>query len=266
MRKQTAWRTGQMLLTVLLLVTGLSAFAQRDTLPNALTFSYDHTHFDKQFANDWQVASLEYRYRTGFGAVLGRVNYANRFARNGWQGEVEAYPVISKKLYAYTGVSYAADVPLFPRWRTGATLYYNLPKGWEAEGGFRYLFFSENIWMATAGMSKYLGAWLLNVRSFFSLHTPVQNQSFFIKAQRYLPNENDYVWLQLGSGVSPDESRSVQLNTTARLFSRRVAAGARLSLNPQVQALLTAGFARDEYRTKTYGNQYNGSAGLSFRF
>jgi YaiO family outer membrane protein len=243
-----------------------NAFAQADTLPNAISVSYEHTHFDKQFADDWKMISVEYKRKTGPGSLITRLNRANRFQKSGWQGELEAYPVISKKLYAFAGVSYANDVPPFPRWRTGSTLYYNFAKGWEAEGGFRYLYFENSIWIGTAGVSKYLGPWLLNARSFFSVHAPFDNQSFFFKAQRYLKNEKDYLWLQAGSGVSPDESRSIQLNEASRLISKRVSTGARLSVSNWMQLLLSAGFARDEYRMKTFGNQYNGSAGLSVRF
>lgn len=174
--------------------------------------------------------------------------------------------MISKKIYAYAGLSFANDVPVFPRWRTGSTLYYAFAKGWEAEGGFRYLYFDKSIWIGTAGMSKYVGSWLLNARSFFSLHAPFRSQSYFLKAQRFLKNEKDYVWLQAGSGVSPDESRNIQLNAASPLISKRVAAGAKISLAQRLQLSLAAGYARDEYRAKTYGGQYNGSAGLSLRF
>jgi YaiO family outer membrane protein len=242
------------------------ASAQQDSLQNTLTLSYDRTHFDKQFAQDWQVTSLEYKRQTVLGAVLGRINYGNRFARTGLQGEVEMYPVISKKLYAYTALSYGSDVTVFPRWRTGAAIYYNFAKSWEAEGGFRYLNFGESLWLGTAGISKYAGSWLFNIRSFFALHTPIDNQAFFAKAQRYLKNERDYVWLKVGSGVSPDEGRNIQLIASSRLVSKRVAAGAKISLNRSLQFSLMAGYARDEYRIKTFGNQYNGSAGLSCLF
>lgn len=266
MKKPTLLRLVKAFLILHTLFSFSPAIAQKDSLQNAVSLTYDRTHFDQQFADDWQVASLEYKHNMPFGALLGRVNYANRFAKSGWQFEGEAYPSISKKLYAYAGLSYANDVPVFPRWRTGGTLYYNFARSWEAEGGFRYLNFDQNIWMGTAGLSRYAGAWLLNVRSFFSIDAPMNSQSFFFKAQRYLKNEKDYVWLQVGSGISPDESRNVQLNATSQLVSRRMTAGAKLSLNARMQLLLSAGYARDEYQSKTFGNQYTGSAGISCRF
>lgn len=266
MKNHAAFPSGKPWLLLLQMLFFTTAFSQTDSLPNAVSLSYEHTHFNKQFADDWRMVSLEYKRRTSLGALLGRVNYANRFAKSGWQAEGEAYPVISKKLYAYAVFSYATDMPVFPRWRTGSALYYAFSKGWEAEGGFRYLYFDKSIWMGTVGVSKYVGAWLLNARSFFSLQEPFGNRSYFLKAQRYLKNEKDFVWLQVGSGVSPDESRSIQLNTASQLVTQRMAAGAKLSVAPQVQLMLMVGYAKDEYRTKTYGGQYNGSAGVSLRF
>lgn len=241
-------------------------FAQQDSLQNTVSVSYEQTHFSQQYPKDWRMTSVEYKRRLLWGTLVGRVNHASRLGHSGVQLEGEAYPVISKRLYAYTGLSYSAAVPVFPRWRTGVTLYGAFAKGWEAEGGFRYLYFEQPVWMGTAGISKYVGAWLFNARTFFSLQTPSKNQSFFVRAQRFLPNEKDYLWLQAGSGVSPDESRNVQLGTVAALQSKRLAAGAKFSLTSKMHCLLSAGYARDEYRTKTFGHQYSGSAGLGYRF
>lgn len=266
MKKPFAFQRCELWLTAFFFSLLSGAAAQTDSLQNTFSLSYEHTHFDKQFANDWRLFSLEYKRQTGKVILLGRLNGASRFQQNGWQGEVEAYPVISKKLYGFAGVSYAGDAPVFARWRTGASLYYNLAHGWEAEGGFRFLYFNQSIWMGTAGVSKYLGPWLLNARAFFSLNNPSPNQSYFLKAQRFLHNEKDYLWLQVGSGISPDESRSVQLNPAAMLVSQRVNTGAKISLNKTVQLTLAASYARDEYRVKTFGNQFSGLAGVGLRF
>ncbi len=92
-----------------------------DSLKNTLTVNYNYYHFDKQFTNDWQIGSLEYKRKTSSGAFLGRVNYGNRLQQKGWQFEGEAYPILSKKVYAYAGFSYATKMPVFPKWRSGAS-------------------------------------------------------------------------------------------------------------------------------------------------
>lgn len=237
-----------------------------DSSKHTLSVSYDYNHFQKQFAHDWHIASLEYKHQLSGGAVLGRLNYGNRLQQSGWQGELEAYPVISKKVYAYTGVGFSNSSPVFPKWRTGVSLYVSLPKAWEVEGGFRHLHFSESIWLGTAGLSKYVGNWLFNIRSFIAFEDLTNNQSYFASARRYFNNDIDYAWLQVGSGVSPDESRNIQIGSTSNFSSKRVMAGTKLSIAKRTQLLLSAGWSRNEYQKAAYDNQFNSTIGISQRF
>ncbi|HEX2534134.1 MAG TPA: YaiO family outer membrane beta-barrel protein [Chitinophagaceae bacterium] len=254
-------------LILLLVLTGFTARSQQaDSLTHTLTLQHDYFHFDRQFAEDWHITGLEYKQKIGDHAVLGRVNRGSRLGSNGWQAEAEAYPVLSRKVYAYTGISYSDAMPVFPKWRGGASVFVNLPKAWEAEGGVRYLYFTEAAWIGTAGLSKYLGRYLLSFRSFFALDHLKDNQSFFLTGRRYLRNERDFVWLQLGSGVSPDESRNIQLTANPLLSSRRIMLGGRFSFSRHNQLLFSAGYSRDEYQTNTYGNQLLATLGLSHHF
>jgi YaiO family outer membrane protein len=243
----------------------LTAMAQQDSLQNTIGISYEHTHFSRQFADDWKLGSIEYSHRTATAVFIGKVNYAQRFGQEGVQFEAQAYPKISRRVYAYFGASYSAGNPVFPTYTTGATLYIGINHGWEAEGGYRQLNFNQNIWVGTAGLSKYLGSWLFNIRSFISVDAPADNQSYFFTAKRFFSNPKEMIWLQVGNGVSPDEKRNVQLNT-ANLTSRRLNAGAKFFVWRNTLAQLTAGYSRDEYKEKTFGNQWNGSAGLAFEF
>lgn len=251
-----------------LLAVAQSSFAQsKDSLKNTITVTYDYYHFNKQFNHDWHIAGLEYKRQTKVGAFIGRINYADRLQQRGLQVESEAYPVLSKKMYAYVGAGYSDKMPVFPKWRTGASLFLSLPKAWEAEGGFRHLRFVKNNWIGTAGISKYAGNWLLNARSFFSLNKLGIDQSFFLTARRYLKNEKDYLWLQVGTGISPDESRNIQLGESgATLSSKKLIVGGRLSLSKTNQVLFSTGITRDEYLPKTFGNQFIGSIGLTQKF
>ena len=76
-----------------------------DTLKNTVAIYYNYHHFDKQFPDDWHIGSVEYKRQTPVGAVLGRINYANRLGKNGFQYEIDAYPRISQKIYLYTNIS-----------------------------------------------------------------------------------------------------------------------------------------------------------------
>lgn len=245
----------------------VNAFAQpTDSTKNTVGLQYNYQYFDKLPSSDWHIIGLEYGRKTNKATYTGRVNYANRFQQNGWQVEGEAYPVLSTKVYAYTGLSYSANVPVFPKWRSGASLYVALPKAWEAEGGLRYLYFDKSIFIATAGLSKYAGLWLLNVRSFVSLNQSLNSQSFFVSARRYFKNEKDYGWLQIGSGISPDETRNVQFENAASLSSKLIMAGLKKTIAKNLQTSLSAGWSWDEYVTNQFGNRWYGAIGLQQHF
>jgi len=256
----------KVLSSVLLLSCFFSQAQSSDSSKHTISIGYDYNHFQKQYTDGWHIASLEYKRGLSQGAILGRLNYGNRLEQSGWQGELEAYPVLSRNVYAYAGIGFSSQMPVFPKWRTGASLYVTLPKAWEVEGGFRQLYFSESIWLGTAGVSKYVGNWLFNVRSYMALKDLDNNQSYFASARRYFDNGIDYAWVQVGSGVSPDESRNIQLGSSVNFSSTRITAGTKLSVAQQTQLLLSAGWARNEYRKAVYDNQFNTTIGISRRF
>jgi tetratricopeptide (TPR) repeat protein len=84
------------------------------TSKNALGITYNYSHFDKQFDNDWHIIGVSYKRATSIGSFIIRGNYANKFAQNGTQIELEAYPRISKTFYLYAGAGYSNDVGIFP--------------------------------------------------------------------------------------------------------------------------------------------------------
>lgn len=142
------------------------------TSKNAVGINYNFMHFDKQFADNWHIVGLSYKRRTSIGSVIFRTNYANKFADNGVQFELEAYPRLSKMFYMYVGAGYSNNVGIFPKYRTGASLYANLPKSFEGEIGFRQLYFSDNLFMYTGSVGKYYQNFWFNLRTFV---TPSDN-------------------------------------------------------------------------------------------
>lgn len=237
-----------------------------DSSKHSIIISHDYYHFDKQFTNDWHISAIQYKKLTGIGAAIARVSHANRLSRTGWQAEAEAYPRISKRIYAYVGMGYSPDVPVFPKFRSGASLYFALPQGWELEGGYRQLRFDKNVWVGTGGVSKYAGAWLFNFRSFAADGATGIDQSHFLTARYYFGKTGQYSWLQLGSGISPDDARNVQLNGKSKLSSKRINMGVTYLPGKRSIIHITAGYSRDEYFTDVHGNQFFGSLGYGLRF
>lgn len=241
-------------------------YGQQDSSKNSIALTHEQNHFDKQFADPWYTTSLQYKKNLGFGTALARVNYATRYGQNGLQYEMDAYPKLGDKMYAYFNIGYSNDLPVFSKWRNGMNLFYSLGQGWEATAGYRYLYFDDAVWRGTIGASKYAGSWLLNARSFFSFDQPFNNLSVFFDARKYFRNDVDYFWFLVGRGISPDENRNVQLNTTQQLTSTRLGAGIRYSIAKSFQLQLSAGWSRDEFRVDEIGNQFSGGAGIEFKF
>ena len=234
---------------------------------NKINISYDRTGFDKQFNNPWHVVSLDYSRQTKAGSFIGRVNYANRHSANGVQFEVDAYPRISKTFYAYTSVGYSADMPVFPKFRAGFSLYANLPKSFEADAGFRYLNFDNNTWIYTVALGKYYKNFWFNARAYLTPADSRISQSYTVTTRYYLKGADDYFSFFAGQGISPDDrSLAIQLNNEYKLQTKRIGAGYQFSLKRLNIFSLSASFENVEYLPKTNGNQLNISAGYQRRF
>ena len=74
------------------------------------------------------------------------------------------------------------------------------------------------------------------------------------------------MWAQIGSGISPDESRNVLINNNKSLSSKRITLGGLISLSQHIQASATIGWAKDETKSGIYSNQILSSFGVSRRF
>lgn len=234
---------------------------------NKVGVSYDYTHFDKQFTNPWHLVNVDYSRQTKVGSFGARINYTNRFAQSGLQFEAEGYPRISKVFYAYANLGYSADMPLFPKWRAGFSLYANLPKAFEAEGGFRYLNFDNNTWIYTISAGKYYHNFWFNARTYLSPGNNSISQSYTLTTRYYLKGADDYFSFFVGRGISPDDRlQATRLNSNYRLQTMRVGGGYRFSINKRHIFYFNGTYENVEYLPETKGNQLNLSAGYLLRF
>ncbi|WP_207435790.1 YaiO family outer membrane beta-barrel protein [Sabulibacter ruber] len=234
---------------------------------NRIGVSYEYTYFNKQFSNAWNMMNVDYGRKTKAGAFTGRVSYASRYARNGFQFEAEAYPRISKTFYAYTNIGFSPDLPVFPKFRAGFSLYANLPRAWEAEGGFRYLNFSSSTWVYTLSAGKYYRNFWFNARTYLTPRNSSVSQSCALTARYYLKGADDFFSLSLGRGVSPDDRMQAnRLNSVYQLETYRIGAGYRFTLAKRHLISFVSTFERGEYMPETKGNQFNFSTGYQLRF
>jgi len=158
--------------------------------------------FDAQSA--WNLIALAYTRETKHGSIMARLNHAYRFEQNGFQYEMEAYPIFRVGTYAYINYGYSND-NLFPEHRIGIEPYQRLPRGFEISAGIRYLkFATTEIPIYTGSLSKYYKNWWLSIRPYFSSDGDTQTQSYQLISRYYLGSSLDYLGLRLGSGITPD--------------------------------------------------------------
>ena len=233
-----------------------------------LTVGYDYFYFDKNYNSalhdtPWHIANVAYGYRTGRGIVIGRVNYANRFGSNGLQLEADAYPRISPTFYSYVNVGYSFNEPIFPRFRGGYSLYANLPQSFEGEVGFRYLKFSTATWIFTSSVGKYYSNYWFNLRTYLVPDNKKVSHSYTFTTRYYFNTADDFVSLGVGSGISPDENRSVLLDRQQRLNSRKVDVWYSRRLQKVNVLQLTASWFNEDLPRDARGSQL--SAGFTYQ-
>lgn len=240
---------------------------QEYTAKNAIGLNYNFVHFDKQFDNDWHIVALSYKRATPLGSVIFRTNYANKFADNGLQFEVEAYPRLSKIFYLYVAAGYSNNVGIFPKYRTGVSLYANLPHSFEGEVGYRQLYFTDNIWMYTASIGKYYQNFWFNLKTYLTPSHQNISQSYAGTARYYTKGANDYVGFMIGTGLSPEENRNNLLQiSNYKLKTFKVGAEYNFSINRTHLFSLSSTYYNQEFRLGEKGNQIDVTLGYIKNF
>ncbi|WP_339754933.1 YaiO family outer membrane beta-barrel protein [Algoriphagus aquimarinus] len=236
---------------------------QRLRRNNAVGVTYDYDTFAGDIS-PWNTFSIYGRTRTDLtGTLIGRVTQSSRFDSHGTLFELDAYPSLGKKAYAYLNVG-GSSASFFPQFRFGASVYYNLPKAWEVDGGFRYLKFSDPTTIYTASVGKYVGNWWFNLRG--NLIPGTGNSlgtSGNLQARYYFKTGEDFFSVQLSSGVSPDEETR---DPTQLLNSYRARIGYQQLILPRFMIYGYTGYSRDELGPDRFRNNLNFSLGVEYRF
>lgn len=225
---------------------------------NRIGITYDYVHFDKQFDDPWHLGSITYSRETGIGSLSTRVNFGNRFRTNGTQFELDFYPRISNTFYAYVSGGYSGDVGVFPEYRTGFSLYANLPSAFEAEAGFRMLSFGDPTWIYTGSLGKYYKNFWFNLRTFITPSNNSVSQSVAFNTRYYFGGAEDYFSFSIGRGLSPDNPRNNLLynnGNTYKLKSKNISVGYRTSIKTSNILFFKASLENQEYIQNTKGNQ-----------
>lgn len=245
---------------------GLMAYIrnlQRLTRVNAIGATYDYDSFMGAIT-PWNTYSVYGRTRTNLtGALIARVTHSERFESTGTQAELDAYPSLGKNSYGYFNIGYSG-ASFFPTFRFGTSVFWNLSKAYELEAGYRYLQFSETTHIITASVGKYVSNWWFNFRLNFIPGTDGSSTSGNLQTRYYFKGPEDFIGLQVSTGVSPDEeSRDFQ---SQLLNSYRVRAGYQQLWTDRWMGFGFVGYSRDEISKGNFRNNLNISIGTEFRF
>lgn len=230
---------------------------------SAVGATYDYDTFMGDL-DPWHTWSVYGRTRTKLtGALIARVTQSARFENFGTLYELDAYPSIGKNGYAYLNIG-GSSASFFPKFRFGASYFHNLEKGWELEGGYRYLGFTEVTHIYTGSVGKYAGNWWINARinvipdQELGISTSTQ-----LTARYYFKTAEDFFSIQLGTGVSPDEETR---DLSQLLNSYRTRIGYQQLLSPKFMIYGFTGYSRDELSADRFRNNINLSLGFEYRF
>lgn len=229
---------------------------------NMLSVGVEYLYFNKNYndalhRNPWHLANVAYSRSTRLGTLTGRLNYASRFGKNGFQTELDAYPHLSNTFYGYLNLGFSGNEPVFPRFRAGVSLYATLPGSFEAEAGFRYLKFGDETWIYTLSVSKYLKSFWFNLRTYLVPGSRAISQTYIGTVRYYFDTADDFIGIAGGTGISPDEARNALLGQDLRtLGSQRASIEFRKSFGGRLIPSVVVSWFNEEQRNRPRGNQW----------
>jgi len=213
-------------------------------LRNKISLDYEYEAY-KSVLSPWHFALLEYARKYDFGTLVGRANYAHRFAQDATQYEVDAYPKLWKGAYAYFNYGYSPDT-ILPHQRFGAELFWTLPRHFEASLGLRRLEFqSVNVMIYTGSLGYYVGNFWFSVRPFVS-HKPDRTSHSVLGTMRwYYGDKEDYLTVMVGDGANTDVGETQQ--DISRLNSRTVRVEIQKMIRPRLIVKGKVGYRDQEF-------------------
>lgn len=200
-------------------------------------FNYDNYKDSDAWREGFAALTLGSRV----GPVIARASHAHRFGNDDNMLELEAYPRLAARTYAYLAGGWSPDAKIYPRSRFGAEVFHGFGEGWEASAGARRLNFPDAVNIYTGSLSKYVKAWLFTGRVYATSDTT----SGYLMACRYFGPEGQYVSLRAGRGSLGSEIRSSA--DVESLDVWEIAAEAMLIFGGQWSVNFGAGAGRGRY-------------------
>lgn len=160
--------------------------------------------FDQRY--DPTIAStISYKRQTKYGSIIPKINYANRLGKQGVQYDLDLYPKLAKKIYAFVNYGFS-NAELYPSHKVSTDVYFSLPGSIEFSAGGRYMVFdNRNIKVISNSLGHYRSNYYFSLRSYI---TPKSNGltsvSGGLLVRKYLRDGDNYFGVTAGLGYSPE--------------------------------------------------------------
>lgn len=268
-------RVSLVIVTFILLNCNL-AFSQK---PNKIAFRFLYDYYEEPWLQQRVITGIAYHHTSDMGTVIGRWNFSDFILENesflekevSQQLELTAYPKFSEKAYGYFNYGYSPD-PLFPLHRSGIELFHALPMDFEASLGGRFLYInnpqnSREIIAYTGYIGKYYGNFWFAFRPFFTEGPHGLAESYNVETRYYFNNGKNYVSVQAGSGLVPDNPLNYQDPVSRNdLKKNHIAAGFKGFISKSFELELRAAYRRDQYQSGKYRDALRGNVSIGYVF
>ncbi len=233
------------------------------SLGNRLRADYRFS-YQTDDAPSWQLGSIEYTRLSPKGNFIAKINYADRFEREGVQGELEAYPRLGEKAYAYVGLG-ASSGMLFPSYRGGAEFYYLLPRQMEVSLGTRALFYpEETVLLYTGHFGIYFSRYWVAFRPFLQQQRNQWKTTATLQLRRYFKHADEFLSLKLVKGSTP--FTQVTIEEMRRLNASGIGLEGQLRLGQRFLLGSSFLFEYEEYRPSSYRSRYTTGISVDYKF
>jgi YaiO family outer membrane protein len=237
---------------------------------NYVLAGYSGDYFNIPYNRRLHIGTAGYSHYTGIGPVIARINFANTFIDGtgltrypSLQYEIESYPRISQKFYLMLNYAYSRGL-VFPGHRAAFEIFREMPSGFEASAGMRYLYWNRDYFFYTGSVGKYYGEMWFSLRPYIFPHNSGVSSSWYFNARKYFNTSDDFAGIIIGFGLSPDES---VFDPTSRDFLNANSAGFEYSAGVTPD-LLIRGSLRFEYEefmvSSAYRNRWMFNIGLRY--
>lgn len=212
---------------------------------NQIAFYQEEDHVS-DLNQVWSFSNLYYTRQTPIGSVQAEVDYANKFDTSAGQYQINAYPHILPNVYVYLNYGYSPNNTLFPEQRFGVEPFINLPHGFEASLGERYLQFDSITRIYTGSIAKYVGNYWFMFRPYYTPETKGASTSYYLTARKYYENSLHYISISAGGGGGPDQTTVDQTNSSATSNEKIYIEGSN-PITKQVYFYWTGGYINENF-------------------